>query len=216
VRAFLALVDGHGTVPVPRGATRHPRRDMRNVKGVLFADYVRMIRSYKLADWTKFLETEDLEFLKTRIEPAAWYPMEVFERLGNAILHVIAHDRMEAVRLWGRLSVDPLHAANPGLLAPGDPLETLTRFRILRSTFFDFEALTIPMLHDGEAHVSISYEMGLPAEEAASYQTMGFFERLLELSGATSVKALFIQRSWTGDPKTLIELRWEMPRASAR
>lgn len=183
---------------------------MPNVKGVLFADYVRMIRGQKQADWSTHLSPEDLRYLKETIDQGAWYPMASFERLGNAILRVMAGGQLEAVRMWGRYSVDQLAIMQPMLVAPGDPIETLTRFRILRSTFFDFDALSVPLLHEDEAHVVIGYGMGMPAEEAASFQTMGFFERLLEVAGATRVVARFRQRCWAGDARTLLELQWEM------
>jgi hypothetical protein len=136
--------------------------------------------------------------------------METFERMGNAILREVADNDLEAVRMWGRFSVDALRAASPQLVAEGDPVETLMRFRVLRSTFFDFEALTIPTLSDGEASIVIRYHMGDIAEEAASYQTMGFFERLLEVGGAANIFARFTERSWNGDPRTLLEISWDL------
>lgn len=171
-----------------------------------------MIRSNKQHDWRARLEAEDLPYLATRVDPAGWYPMATFERLGNAILQYIALDDLQAVRMWGRFSVDELRAAHPALLVPGDPIETLQRFRVMRSTFFDFPALDIPMLLDDEAQVIISYHMGARAEEAASFQTLGFFERQLELAGATNVSAHLLQRSWAGDPRTLLQLDWDPPR----
>jgi hypothetical protein len=182
----------------------------RNVKGILFADYVRMIRTYKTVDWSKRLVPDDLPYLSMRIDPAAWYPMAVFERLGNAILAEIAHGDMQAVRMWGRFSVDALRAANPGLVADGDPIDTLMRFRVLRATYFDFNALDVLMLADGDAQIEIRYHMGNPAEEAASLQTMGFFERLLEVAGATDVAAQFVSRAWAGDARTVLELGWHL------
>lgn len=183
---------------------------MRNVRGVLFADYVRMIRSHKPTDWTRHLEPEDLVHLRedARIDPAAWYPIETFERLGNAILVEIARNDMEAVRAWGRYSVRALSASRPELVAAGDPVETLMRFRVLRATYFDFAALDVPMLSDGQAQVEIRYHMGQPAEEAASFQTMGFLEGLLEMAGAADVAARFLSRSWAGDPRTVVDLVW--------
>jgi hypothetical protein len=50
--------------------------------------------------------------------------------------------------------------------------------------------------------------MGMPAEEAAAMQTVGFIERLLELAGARNIEARLRQRSWIGDPRTLLVLRW--------
>jgi hypothetical protein len=172
----------------------------RNVKGVLFLDYVRMLRKSQAAHWADVLEPEDIIYLVSRIESDGWYPMDSFERLGNAIL-----------RLWGRMSVDPLLTSSPNLLSPRDPLETLMRFRVYRSTFFDFEALNVTTLVDDHAEIVIAYGMGHMAEEAASYQTMGFFERLLELASATQIEARFKERSWAGDPRTLLALGWEPP-----
>jgi hypothetical protein len=183
---------------------------IRCVKGVLFLDYVRMIRGHKSIDWSKHLEPEDISYLLTRIDPKAWYPMTTFERLGNAILTEVAGGEVEGARMWGRLQVDTVRLATPSLIAEGDPIETLMRFRVLRSTFFDFDALSVSSLSDGHATVSVRYFMGPMAEEAASYQTMGFFERLVEIAGGTSVHARFTRRSWAGDADTVFELDWNV------
>ena len=65
------------------------------------------------------------------------------------------------------------------------------------------------MLHDHETEIVIRYHMGMPAEEAAAMQTLGFFERLLELAGARDVDATLRERSWIGDARTLLVLRWK-------
>ena len=184
---------------------------MRQVRGVLFVDYVRMLRSQKGVDWTKHLAAEDLPFLQMQIDPAEWYPMPTFERMGNAILATVTRGELFPVQLWGRYSAAQLRTAHPTLLAPNDPPETLSRFRVLRQTFFDFSALEVPLLHDDEAHVVVRYHMGMPAEEAAAYQTMGFFEGLLELAGARDVCAEFQTRCWDGDDRTLLVIRWTPP-----
>lgn len=183
----------------------------RNVLGILFVDYVRMIRAHKQVDWAKHLRPEDLAFVHARIDLAGWYPMATFERMGNAILAEVAQGELMAVRMWGRFSVDVLRSANPVLVVAGDPIETLMRFRTLRATYFDFPALDVRMLVDGAATIAISYHMGQPAEEAASMQTMGFFERLLELAGAEDVVAEFSAESWNGAERTLLELSWRLP-----
>ena len=181
---------------------------MRRVRGVLFLDYVRMLRASKTAAIQAKLEPEDLAFLASRIDPDAWYPMATFERLGNAILEFVANGELFPVQLWGRYSATQLLRANPQLVAPNDAVETLNRFRVLRETFFDFAALEVLMLHPEEAEIAIHYYMGMPAEEAAAVQTMGFFEGLLPLAGADQVQASFRTRSWQSDPKTLLVLRW--------
>ncbi len=184
---------------------------MRRVKGILFADYVRMIRAAKIFDWRARLSADDLAYVDENIDPDAWYPMEVFERLGNGIFEVVAQGQLDLVRLWGRVQADELSAQEPRLVAAGDPIETMQRFRVLRRTYFDFDALTVRMLYQGAAHVEIAYHMGMPAEEAAAFETMGFFERLLEASGARDVRARLAERSWAGDARTRLELSWTGP-----
>ncbi len=186
------------------------RPPMRQVRGVLFLDYVRMLRGSK-ARAPEYLATDDLVYLQTHIEPDAWYPMSVFERLGCAILAIVARGEMFPVQLWGRYSAEQLHKVYPTLLEPNDPVETLNRFRVLRDTFFDFPALSVLMLHDNEAQIAINYFMGEVAEEAAATQTMGFFEGLLELAGARAIRAEFRERAWRGEPRTLLALAWQSP-----
>ncbi len=180
----------------------------RRVKGTLFVDYVRMLRARKDVDWSRHLQPEDMGWLVRRIEPDDWYPMETFERMGLAILDVVAGGELEMVRGFGRVSIDWLCRQYPRLLAPGDPVDTLMRFQVLRRSFFEFAALEMPSVSDGEASVHVHYGMSARAEEAASWQTLGFFERLLEVAGATDVKAWFSARAWAGDPSTVIQLRW--------
>jgi len=180
----------------------------RFVKGTLFVDYVRMLRSRKDVDWSATLQPQDMSFLAQPILPANWYPMETFERLGLAILREIAKGSLEAVQAWGRFSMDELRAVHADLVAEGDVVESLMRFQVLRGSFFDFRAIEILEVTDGEARIQVAYGMSKEAEEAASYQTLGFFERLIELAGVRPSRARFAAMSWRGDPATIIELGW--------
>ena len=180
----------------------------RRVKGILFKDYVRMIRYKKDADWGRLLKPADLAFLKQRIEDEAWYPMDSFERMGLAILTEIAKGDVKLVQLWGKSSIDPLIQARPDLLCPGEPRETLMRFQVLRRSLFDFAALTIQYISGNYAKVEINYGMSKLAEEAATHQALGFFERLLVLSGVKKLKYRFLSKAWAGDTATVLELNW--------
>jgi hypothetical protein len=181
---------------------------VRSVRGTLFVDYVRMLRGRKDVDWSRHLRAEDLAYLRERIAPDAWYPMDTFERMGLAILAEITDD-VQVARAWGRAQIDWLCGIHDNLVAPGDPCETLMRFQVLRRSFFDFSALDIPSIHEGAIDVQVDYGMSARAEEAAAWQTLGFFERLLEVAGARSVEARFASTSWTGDLVTTIHLRWQ-------
>jgi hypothetical protein len=182
----------------------------RRVRGILFVDYVRMLRGEKGADWSPYLYPEDLAYLSKKIDEKEWYPMETFERFGIAILKVIARGQLEGVRMWGGFQVAGVLKLFPELLAPGEPRESLMRFRVLADSFFDYGALRVVSVVDDHAVVSVAYGMSPIAEEAASTQTLGFFERLVELAGGCAVVARFTSRSWAGDAGTLIELNWSV------
>lgn len=181
---------------------------MRQVKGSLFLDYVRMLKAFKGVQWSEVLPVSDLTYLSTQIDTAGWYPMETFERMGNAILKFVARGELLPVQQWGRFSAAQMRSTNPMLLEPGDPVETMHRFKVMRATFFDFPALDILMLHAGAAQIVIRYHMGMPAEEAAAVQTMGFFEGLLELAGAKDIECRFREKSWANAERTLLAIRW--------
>lgn len=181
---------------------------MAQVKGTLFVDYVRMLRAKKGVDWGRYLTPSDLAYLGQRIIGDDWYPMSAFERMGLAILAEVAEGDVRLAREWGRMSIDWLCTIHPNLVAPNDPRESLMRFQVLRQSFFDYPALVMREITDGEARLVIAYGMGHRAEEAASWQTLGFFERLLEVSGATNVKIGFTSTTWDGGPSTILEMSW--------
>ncbi|HEY1959134.1 MAG TPA: hypothetical protein VGH28_26150 [Polyangiaceae bacterium] len=181
---------------------------MGQVKGTLFVDYVKMLRAKKGVDWARYLAPQDMAYLDAKISSDDWYPMAAFERMGLAILAEIAESDMGLVRQWGRIQIDWLSTLHPNLVAHGDPPESLMRFKVLRQSFFDYPALTIREVTDGEAHVTIAYGMGDRAEEAASWQTLGFFERLLEVAGAEDVKIAFTSTSWEGATETILSMHW--------
>jgi len=179
----------------------------RHVRGSFFSDYVRMIRRRKDVEWTRFLGPVELEFTHRQIDANGWYPMAVLERLGDAIL-AGCETTLEAVRMWGHLSVSGVATTHPALIARGDPMESLMRLKVLRASMFDFPAFDIPMLSNGHAHVAVNYQMGPSAEEAACFQTMGFCEGVVALAGGSMIEAHFRERGWSGDERTLIDLQW--------
>jgi hypothetical protein len=182
----------------------------RRVRGILFVDYVRMIRGRKDLDWSGHLQPDDLAFLDVVIDPAGWYPMETFERMGDAILQEIGGGQLEAVRMWGRFQTDAILRIHPNLVSPGNPEETLSRFRVLHRGFFDYDAIDIPEVLLGEARIAIAYGMGASAEEAACHQAMGFFERLVEVAGGAGIYAAFRRRGWVEGPPTELSISWKV------
>jgi hypothetical protein len=128
--------------------------------------------------------------------------------MGVAIIHEIADGDMEAVRLWGKSSINDLLKLHRDLVCGGDPTETLMRFQVLRKTFFDFSAIDLLAVSENHARFRIAFDMCAVAEEAATFQTLGFFETLLELSGVMEIQHRFESKKWKGDAATVLELEW--------
>lgn len=187
----------------------------KRVKGIFFADYVRMLKRSEREDWSGYLTEEDMGYLNERIRENDWYPFETFERMGLAILSEIAEENMELVRQFGKTYLDRLFSVHASLVSAGDPYESLVRFQVLRKSFFDFDPINILVFHNNYAKIEIAYGMSPRTEEAATWQSLGYFERLLELSGAKNVQHQFTSRMWEGAESTILELDWsELPDGS--
>jgi len=180
----------------------------RKVKGRLFVDYISMLRSRKGVDWSKYLKAEDMILLKEQIDESRWCPMETVERMGLAILKEIAGGDMESLRAWGRQSIDRLCATFKSLICADDPMESIMRFQVLHRSFFNFGSIHIESISVDYVLLDVAYDICKAAEEAAVYQTLGYFERLLELSGAKNIQHKFLSKLWEGDHTTLLELTW--------
>ncbi len=174
-------------------------------------DYVRIIRTHGEVAWQDHLPAEDHPWLDRRIELHGWYPMETYERMGLAILDQVAAGDLELIHRWGRDTVDLLQQAEPYLIAEGDPRETFSRFDVLRQMLFDFPAVESKGVRDGKATLELSFGMSQRAEEAACHQSIGFLERLLELSGAEGISVVPLRYAWEEGEEggaTVIEVRW--------
>ncbi len=183
----------------------------RRIKGSLFIDYVRMIRKTKEVEWSKYLLQEDMVFLDERILPSKWYPLESFERMADAVFRELAKGDLEVSRFWGRASLDALLNIYNFIIVEGDPSTSLQNLATIRSSFFDFDAIEVQMLSDNHVHVSIDITTNKNLEQAEAYQTLGSYERLIELAGGNTVRCEFYQKSWENDDNTIIELNWELP-----
>ena len=86
--------------------------------------------------------------------------------------------------------------------------DTIMRFQSFRSGFFDFPAFETCEISDHSARIQIEYQMGMRAEEAACHQSVGFFIRLLEASGAAHGRVDFASRRWAGDRSTVLALSY--------
>jgi hypothetical protein len=145
-----------------------------------------------------------------QVSPESWYPLEMFERVSLAYLHLVGLGDAESFAAQGGRSLDALLEKNPALVERGDARESVMRSLVLRQTFFDFPAVTVRSVTDTDAQLKLDHGMKPIGEQAASLQTVGFLTRTLELCGATKVESKFLSRAWAGDPETLLEMSWTL------
>lgn len=177
------------------------------VRGVLFADYVRMIRR-ALPGWRELISPQDVALVGARVEAEQWYPMDAFGRLGLIILEHIVGPERDAIRLWGRGQVPALLGFAPELGGLTEPREAVLRFQAGFSRLFDFPALLVEQVEDERARLRLNYGLPPRAEEAATWQTLGFLEELLAQSGARETHTELVEQRWGGAVDTRAELRW--------
>jgi hypothetical protein len=180
----------------------------RKIKGEYLVDYVRMIKRRKDIDWSEYLTVDDLLFLKKRIVGNEWYPMEPFERIATAIFKKVADGNVEVVRLWGRMQAEEVARTYDSLVSKGNPHDSLIQFQVLRKTFFNFDPIDVIELFRNYAKLAMNFRMNPAAEQAATYQSLGILERLVELSGASNIKFSFPSKLWEGGKSTVLELDW--------
>lgn len=188
----------------------------RHVRGVLYVDYVRMLRR-QVPTWRDVLSSADAALVAERVDVDAWYPMASFERMGLAILDHVVRGEVDSIRLWGRQQVQAILAYLPALRVDDDPRDAIMRFQTFLSSLFDFPAVVLDGVEDEEALVRVDYGMGPRAEEAATMQTVGFFEELVTASGGREATGRLRSRSWLpNEPPTTFAVTWTMGAPSPR
>lgn len=159
-------------------------------------------------DWRTHVTADERAVIESRIQPDEWYAMELFERLGLHILANVVGRETDSIRLWGRTQVQNILTFVPEVASANDPRESVMRFSNFFVSFFDFPALQLDAVDDSDALVVVDYGMSAAAEEAATWQTVGFFEELLAASGGRAVRANLASARWKGAAETRISLSW--------
>lgn len=181
----------------------------RLVKGTIFTDYVRMIRSRKDIDWLEHLSQDDLDFIHDMILSSSWYPLETYKRIGLAVFNIIARGETRIAWLWGRASLNELVEIYKNMVLPQDPIGTIHKFSDFRNRFLNFEWMEMKELAPNQVHVVFNLVFDDDADRAYAYQFGGILERMMELAEAEDIKVDFHKKCWDGDPNTIFEINWK-------
>jgi len=171
----------------------------------------------QLPAWREVLSAADAELVAARVDVDAWYPMADFQRLGLLILEHVVRGEHDSVRLWGRQQVQAILAYLPALKTEDDPRESVMRFQTFLASLFDFPAVTLDSVDDEEAVLRVDFGMAPRAEEAATWQCVGFFEELVSASNGREATGQLLSRAWLpSEPQTTFAVTWTMGLPSPR
>ena len=189
---------------------------MADVKGSLLEDVVRLIRANKDKDWRKYLTEKDLDIIHGQILPSSWYPLDVYERAEFAVFMEIGKGKLEMAHQWGRfLMEDLVKRVYQNLIEEGDPMIALERFSLFRKQLFRFNDpnfRVIEFQQTGEKKARITIRIHHPVEtfEAYTHQSIGSFERLVELAGGKNVAVNIVEYEWKGKiPYSVLDISWQ-------
>ena len=107
------------------------------VKGTVIVDLVRIIRSQKNIDWSKYLKPEDFEIVKSLVVASKWYPGDSFWRLSFAVTKEIAKMQLDMTFDFGRLSAKSFLKVYKRLMVKGNPAASLENCINLWDSFYN-------------------------------------------------------------------------------
>lgn len=185
--------------------------EVKQVKGTMLIDQVRMIRGNKDKEWNKYLKPEDLTIVQGMVLPAAWYPVETYKRCGRAVFQVLAGGNTDIVRLRGRIRGKELFETTyKHVIADRNPLNALSSFVNLYGQLFMPNPLEFKKIDNKHVNVSYSYEdKADPGNLPFCYQLMGHFDSLLEMAGGQNAKIEFTKKLWEGADATVFDIKWD-------
>jgi hypothetical protein len=129
----------------------------KNVKGVVILDLVKVIKAFKDIPWEDYLESEDMEIVKSMVIPTAWYSAESFQRMALAVWEHVSKKDENVVREWARGAMKGLlEGPYRPHLERGDPFAATEKFLDLRRGLFSFSRTWLEKKGEKEMVVGIS------------------------------------------------------------
>jgi hypothetical protein len=139
-----------------------------------------------------------------------WYPFELGARLDEAIARVAGQSRHEIFLELGRASADAnLLGPHRAFLRPGDPLAFLETTEVLYPFYYRSGRRTFEARGRGEGVLTTHDAESFSAADCLTVR--GWYERALELCGATAVQVEETECRARGDAVCRYVLRWTPP-----
>jgi hypothetical protein len=180
---------------------------MRHVKGSMFIEIVKGIKSDKSGVFDNLLTEEDKKLLSRTILLGSWYPYDVYKRCFNALAQVYAKGDMEICRQWGHAQGEEMiKSVYKSVLKEKNYKTAMERVKSIYKLMYDFGEIALSFISDNE--LEISYK-GFDTDFEVSYIVgQGWMEKILEICGCKDVKSKFLVKSWEGAGDTTLHFSW--------
>ncbi len=186
-----------------------------SVKGAVLIDFVRIVRANPEMPWEKYMTSGDMELVRSKVMPSAWYPFEALCRIGYAVFMLTGKGNLDAAKGFGSFSMQDTFQKvyKDVLFGEKDPLSALSKFVTLRNQFVKFrdsgfESLKMEKIAENRVRMTVKAPEYDRYIEPYAYHFAGATEKLLELSGAKDVGSRIIKIQSRTEPATEIEFSW--------
>jgi len=170
-------------------------------KGTFIVDLVRIIRSQKNIDWSKYLKPEDFEIVEGLILPSNWYPSDSYWRLSQAVTTEVAKMQLDMVFEFGRLNAKSSLKVYKRWLVQGDPLASLENCSKLMNSFYDFEGTEHKnnIIENGPGWIKLTVydfpDIIIPEMRVPYFYGMaGYYQEIAEVAGGKTIKNTLLDK----------------------
>jgi len=180
---------------------------VNQVKGSALIPCVKAIKADKSGALDKLLTQKTKDAISKLILSSSWYDLDIYKDCLNAVAEVGANNDENIIREWGRASSEAIMGSvYKSSIIKGDLVSAMERFGFVHKSIFSFGTLNTEFVSSTEMIFSIGeFDVDF---RPLFYIIIGWLEKYIELCLEKPVQAVFIEKSWEGNPSTRIKLTW--------
>jgi hypothetical protein len=179
------------------------------IRGSLFKDYVRLVRTTRDKDWDRFLTEDDWKIINSMIMPTKWYPVETMGRLAEGIYHLLTGCNSEVIREFGRTSAPRFFQNTMSLFQKDNIKSALDFWRLISDSNIDEVSVTIEECKPNLARVCYFPVDQVPSFEHYRELQAGNIEWLIMENGGKNPSSEFETKAREGGEACIIKVTWE-------
>jgi len=182
---------------------------MRQIKGAIFKHFIINVRANKSGIYEKILTEEEKNIVNQQILDALWYPYEHFKIICEATAKAEGINNKNEMKTWGynhsKKFLNNMHK-NSGIQKRAVSLAIKTYDRFFK-LWFNFGKQYGEIISENE--VNYIFEDFDKEFDMIYYLAAGWIQGFMEAYLNKKVKTKFLQKTWEGDNKTIINITWD-------